>query len=250
MVDEARDAGVTLRVLGAVAFRIHSPQNISVHDALGRVLSDFDFMSYSTCRDKIEHFFEGSLKYNIVRAHMTPTLFVGRCIFIDRSGARPHVDVFLDKLEMNHIIDFKDRLELDYPTIPLAELLLEKIQIVRINEKDIKDSILLLLEHDVGEGGKETIDMERISKVMGEDWGFYYTAATNLDKIKRSLSKYEVLTDPQRSLVASRIERLREAIESYPKSLRWKLRARVGPSKRWYSEVEEVERAEHLSDLH
>jgi hypothetical protein len=246
VVDEAKNAKVILRVLGATAFRIHCPNNLGVHDALGRALSDVDFVSYSKERDKIERLFTGPLKYEAVKAAVTPGLFVGRCIFIDKSGARPHVDVFLDRLDMNHVIDFKNRLEVDYPTIPLAELLLEKVQIVHINEKDIKDTIVLLLEHDVGEGDKEMINMPRIVKIMAEDWGFYYTTTTNLNKIKSFLPKYDILTDQQRSTVASRIDKLSQAIENAPKGFRWKMRAKVGPSKKWYTEVEEVERAEHL----
>jgi hypothetical protein len=246
IADEARKANLTLRVLGATAFRIHSPNNLKVHEALGRVLSDLDFAGYSRERDNLERLFTERLGYETVRAALTPGLFVGRCIFFDKSGAKPHVDIFLDKLEMNHVIDFNGRLELDYPTIPLADLLLEKLQIVHINEKDIKDSILLLLEHAVGEGDKETINLERIAKMMAQDWGFYYTATTNLKKLETFLPKYDALTDEQRNIVASKIEKLLQGIESVPKTLRWKLRARVGPSRIWYNEVEEVERAEHL----
>ena len=130
---------------------------------------------------------------------------------------------------MNHVIDFKGRLEVDYPTIPLADLLLEKLQIVHINEKDIKDSILLLLEHDVGEGDKETINMKRITKIMAEDWGFYYTSTTNLKKIGTFLPKYTNLTDEQRLAITSKIEKLLQGIENEPKKLGWKVRARVGP---------------------
>lgn len=245
-VDEARKANLTLRVLGATAFRIHCPNSLETHDALGRELSDVDFGGYSKDRSKIESLFTGPLKYETVRAAVTPGLFIGRCIFIDKSGIRPHVDVFLDRLVMNHVVDFKSRLEMDYPTIPLAELLLEKVQIVHINEKDIKDTIVLLLEHDVGEGDKETINMPRIVKIMSEDWGFYYTTTTNLNKTKGFISKYDVLTDQQRRTVTSRIDALLQAIETAPKGWKWKTRARIGPSKKWYSEVEEVERAEHL----
>jgi len=246
IAEQARSANVLLRVLGATAFRIHCPNNLSVHDALGRALSDVDYVSYSKERDKIERLFTGPLKYEIIKAAVTPGLFVGRCIFVDKSGARPHIDVFLDRLHMNHVIDFKGRLEVDYPTIPLAELLLEKVQIVHINEKDIKDSIVLLIEHDVGEGDKETINMPRIVKIMSEDWGFCYTATNNLNKIKNSLPKYDVLTDQQRNTVSSRVDKLLDAIEKASKSFKWKMRARVGPSKKWYTQVEEVERAEHL----
>ncbi len=248
IAEEARKDNLTLRILGATAFRIHSPKNLKIHDALKRTLSDIDFASYSKERDDIERLFTGRLGFESVRAAVTPGLFVGRCIFIDNSGKRPHVDVFLDKLDFNHVIDFKGRLELDFPTIPLADLLLEKIQIVHINEKDIKDSILLLLEHDVGEGDNETISMERIVKLMAENWGFYYTSTMNLKKVEKFLTRYDTLTEEQRNTVSSRIEKLLQAIENVPKTLRWKLRARVGTSKIWYNEVEEVERAEHLRD--
>lgn len=246
--DLAKNAGVTLRVLGAAAFRIHCPNNLKVYDTLERALTDVDYVSYSKERDKIERLFTGpSLKYEPVKAAVTPGLFVGRCIFIDKSNVRPNVDIFLDKLEMNHVIDFKNRLEADYPTIPLAELLLEKMQIVHINEKDIKDTFVLLLEHDLGQGDKETINLPHIVKIMSEDWGFYYTMTTNLNKIKGFLTKYHVLTDQQRTTIASRIDKLLQAMENSPKSFKWKIRARVGPSKKWYTEVEEVERAEHLA---
>lgn len=246
IVDDARKANLTLRVLGATAFRIHSPNNLKVHDQLARAISDLDFMAYSKERRKIEQFFTEHMGYEAVRAALTPGLFAGRCIFINKSGGNSHADVFLDKLDMNHVIDFKGRLELDYPTITLADLLLEKLQIVHINEKDIKDSILLFLEHDIGETDKETINMKRIAKIMAEDWGFYYTTTTNLKKIQSFLPKYDVLKDEQRQNIGSKIEKVLLGIEQAPKSLGWKVRSKVGPSKKWYNEVEEVERAEHL----
>ena len=80
------------------------------------------------------------------------------------------VDVFFDRLDMNHIIDFKNRLELDFPTISLADLLLEKMQIVQINEKDIKDTIILLREHPVEDPDKETINANYVASLLAEDW--------------------------------------------------------------------------------
>lgn len=246
IVEEAKKANLTLRVLGATAFRIHSPNNLKIHDQLERKISDLDFMAYSKDRRKIERFFTEQMGYEAVRAALTPGLFAGRCIFINKSGGNSHADVFLDKLEMNHVIDFKGRLEIDYPTITLSDLLLEKLQIVHLNEKDIKDSILLLLEHEVGEGDREQINMKYIAKIMADDWGFYYTTTTNLKKIEASLLKYNNLTTEQRDIISSRIQKLLQGIEDEPKKLGWKIRARVGTSKKWYNEVEEVERAEHL----
>ncbi|MBS7655619.1 hypothetical protein KEJ50_03865 [Candidatus Bathyarchaeota archaeon] len=249
IVEEANKAGIILRIMGATAIRIHCSNNVPLHKALGRELTDIDFVAYSKQREKIENLFTQALKYDMVKAALTPGLFVNRCIFFDKEEKRPHIDVFLDKLEMNHIIEFKDRLEKDYPTIPLAELLLEKVQIVKINEKDIKDVMVLLLEHEVGEGDKEVINAEYIAKILSKDWGFYYTVTLNLNKVKAFLEKYEVITDEQRKIIEAKINKLLEVIEKEPKTLGWKLRAKVGPTKKWYNEVEEVERAEHLKKL-
>ncbi|MEM3732984.1 MAG: hypothetical protein QXK81_05690 [Candidatus Bathyarchaeia archaeon] len=249
MVEEANKAGIILRIMGATAVRIHCSNNVSLHKALGRELTDIDFVAYSKQREKIEKLFTQVFKYEMVKAALTPGLFANRCIFFDREGKKPHIDVFLDKLEMNHTIEFKDRLEKDYPTIPLAELFLEKAQIVKINEKDIKDLMVLLLEHEVGESDKEVINVGYIAKILSKDWGFYYTVTTNLNKVKAFLGKYEALTDEQRKIIEAKINKFLEVIEKEPKTLGWKLRAKVGPTKKWYNEVEEVERAEHLKGL-
>jgi hypothetical protein len=81
---------------------------------------------------------------------------------------------------------------------------------------------------------------------MAEDWGFYYTTTMNLKKIEAFLAKYADLTDEQRKIISSRIQKLLQGIENEPKKFGWKMRSKVGPSKKWYNEVEEVERAEHL----
>jgi hypothetical protein len=129
----------------------------------------------------------------------------------------------------------------DYPTIPLAEMLLEKLQIVQLNEKDVKDVIILLREHEVGEGDKETINSRYIAKLLSEDWGFYYTATMNLNKIKSLLADYSQLVEYDKELIEDKIDRLINAIENEPKSLGWKMRAKIGTKKQWYRKVEEIQ---------
>jgi len=153
-----------------------------------------------------------------------------------------HVDIFFNGLEMNHDVPFKDRLDIDPVTISLADMLLEKMQIVHINEKDIVDTIMLLREHEVGGPTPETIDSTYISKLMSSDWGFYYTFTTNLKKVQDSLPKYQELSDEDRKDVTAKIEKLRKIIEDQPKSMGWKVRAKVGPKSKWYRDVEEVRR--------
>jgi hypothetical protein len=159
-----------------------------------------------------------------------------RLVFVDPASER-HVDVFIEKLEMCHDIDFSDRLEIDYPTISLVDLLLEKMQIVQINEKDIIDTIMLFAEHNVGDGDKETINTTYLSGLCSKDWGLWKTVTTNLEKTKRFVYKYDAVETSLKDDVASKIDRTLDLIEKEPKSLGWKARARVGEKKKWYRDV-------------
>jgi len=163
-----------------------------------------------------------------------------RGMFVGPSG-QFIVDVFYDRLVMCHDIDFRGRLEKDYPTIPLAELLLEKLQIVQLAEKDFKDVLMLLREHRIGSSDKETINGKYIAEILSEDWGFYYTVATNIKKIK-DLTVDSKLEEGLKKEVTAKLNELLRIIEVEPKSLRWKLRAKVGSKKKWYRDIEAIER--------
>ena len=150
---------------------------------------------------------------------------------------------------MCHVVSWeKGRLEIDKLTLSLADLMLEKLQIVRINEKDIIDMMMLLREHEIGVSDDEMINGEYIARLMAKDWGFYYTASTNLSKVRLLLGEYEALSTSDRDVISAHVEDLLDRIEREPKSVGWKLRAKVGTKKQWYNDVEEVERAEHLID--
>ncbi|MEI6308399.1 MAG: hypothetical protein WCP58_02000 [bacterium] len=66
------------------------------------------------------------------------------------------MDVFYARLNFSHPVEFgripgKGRLELDFPTIALADIVLEKLQIHFINKKDLIDLILLFCGHELAE---------------------------------------------------------------------------------------------------
>ncbi|MEM2964191.1 MAG: hypothetical protein QXE22_01900 [Candidatus Bathyarchaeia archaeon] len=235
-----RKEGVTLRVMGATAIKIHCPTFSSLQESLGREISDVDFMAYSSQKDEVMRLLL-RLGYNFDRRSLMIMRYFNRYIFEDVENKR-HVDVFFDKLEMCHTIDFKERLEVDYPTISLADLLLEKLQIIKVAEKDLKDCIVLLREHNVGEHDEETINIKYISNLLSKDWGFYYTVKMNLERIKNFLNSHPTLKASDKSNILQKISLLETEIENAPKSIRWKMRAKVGPKQKWYREVEEVER--------
>jgi hypothetical protein len=237
LIESANKKGLYLRVMGAVAFRLHCPK---FGHLLGkaRAITDIDLVAYNRQIGQIEkHFLENGYE---LRVTSIASVAARRRIFYDKQNGFS-IDIFLDRLEMCHDIDFKGRLELDYPTIPLAEMLLEKLQIVQINEKDVKDVIILLREHEIGDKDEETINAKYIAKLLADDWGFYYTATTNLNKIKKLLDHYNELVENDKKLIEDKIDGLLNIIEGEPKSLGWKMRAKIGTKKQWYRKVEEIQ---------
>jgi hypothetical protein len=230
-------AGILLRVIGSLAFQLHCPQFGYLQAAMGRAYTDIDFAAYSKQTKQIQGLM-ASLGYKENRE-----VFIvseGERSIYDRPEAGLHIDVFYEKLDFCHAIYWKDRLETDSPTIPLAELLLEKMQIVQINEKDVIDTIILLLEHSLGDVDKEIINMKRVAMLCAADWGLWRTTTMNLEKVRLLAHGYSQLTDEHKAKVEAQVNEAMARLEKEPKSLAWKLRARVGDRVKWYKEVDEV----------
>ena len=130
---------------------------------------------------------------------------------------------------------------MDHPSIPLAEMLLEKMQIVQINEKDIIDTIMLLLEHPLGDHDHETVNIKRVAKLCSADWGLWRTTTMNLEKVRQLAQSYTQLTDEQKGTIDSQVKEALLLIDQEPKPIAWRLRARVGDRVKWYKEVDEVQ---------
>jgi hypothetical protein len=230
-------AHLTLRVLGALAFRTHCAQFGYLQEKMGRSYTDIDFAAYA--RDG-----KG------IRALMAGLGYAeDKEVFVVSEGSRAifenlqlhiHVDIFYEKLDFCHVIPWNGRLEMDSPTIPLAEMVLEKTQIVQINEKDVIDMIMLFLEHELGEGDHETINIKRIAKLCAEDWGLWRTVSMNLEKIDKLAQAYDTLTGEHKAHVSGQVREALRVMEAEPKSMAWRLRARVGDRVKWYKDVDEV----------
>lgn len=237
LISEAKERDITLRILGAAAIYTHCPRFNYLYERLDRRLSDIDFVSYSRFNYKIESFFKemgyvGRNRFNTIYGRT-------RLIFDDTANSR-YVDVFFDELHMSHTVGFSGRLELDYPTITLADLFLEKMQIANLNEKDIKDTIVMLREHDVGREERESVNVEYIAKQLADDWGYWFDVSRNIQKTKENIASNPKLSDEERQEVLRKLETLNRFIESEPKTVKWKMRARLGNKKKWYRDVEEA----------
>jgi hypothetical protein len=242
IISEADERKIPLRIMGGAAIRMHCPKYEWMYERLKRTPKhDMDFVTYSKFRPLTKQLFVDLGYEPYISLMLTGATGRHRQIFNDKEGNKA-IDVFLGKLEMCHVIDFEGRLEVDSPTVPLAELFLQKLQIVQLNEKDIQDTIILLMEHDIGESDKEEVNGSHVASTLAKEWGFYYTLTTNLEKVSKFLHDYETISESDKKTVTERIDKVRKMIEAAPKTMAWKMRARVGLSVKWYNVVEEVQR--------
>jgi hypothetical protein len=218
-----------LRLLGGVAVRLRSA---GLPAALEREYKDLDFATTKKASGDVAQLLR-SLGYDPHTAFNTMNS-KERLLFFDDAHGR-QVDVFVSSFRMCHEIPLERRLPAQADTVPLAELVLTKLQIVELNEKDVRDAVALFVEHDVSD--EDTgINGARIAELCGDDWGLWRTITRNLDSVGSHLPSYDV----DRDLAAARLAALQERIEAAPKSRGWRLRDKVGERKRWYELPEEV----------
>jgi hypothetical protein len=161
-----------------------------------------------------------------------------RGLFRDLENGR-QLDLFIGSFAMCHRLPIAERLHVDEATVPLAELLLTKLQIVELNEKDLRDILSLLVDHEVGNHDEDTVNGEYVAKLCAEDWGLWRTCTLNIQKASTGIEGF-ALSGEERAVLARRLDALSGQIEQMPKSRRWKLRDRIGDRVRWYEEPEEV----------
>jgi hypothetical protein len=228
IVRAAEEKGVTLRLIGGVAVCLRCPSATRVPLARRRV--DIDVVGHRKETAKIKQLFT-ELGYK--PRERFNAFQVTRLIFNDLTNSR-RVDIFLDEFEMCHKFDFKKRMELEPKTLTIADLLLTKLQIVEINEKDMKDILALLLDHEVSTvDAKDKINGAYLAKLCAEDWGIYKTFTTNLGMVPEYASRIGIDAD-QKKRALDQAEKLKALIEGAPKTMGWKMRAAVGERRRWY----------------
>ena len=230
--------GICLRLLGGLAFKITCP-NVD-HLALKRDYADIDLAVDTAGGRKLEKFlsaagYVGDRALNTLNGDR-------RQLFFDDENNR-QLDIFVGDFEMCHKIPLGDRLTINPFTVPLAELFLSKAQIVQINQKDILDLFVLLLDHAVDKIDGDRINSSIISALCARDWGLYTTVTLTMDKINTLLvNENPGLDKDEVQLIQSRIETIQQTMDTAPKTLSWKVRARIGKRMRWYEEVEEIRR--------
>jgi putative nucleotidyltransferase-like protein len=234
LLEAAGRERLPLRVLGGVAIAILARQ--SLPKPLQRTYADIDLVVKRNDGPRARTFlvalgYEPDRSFNSLHGSR-------RLLFYDLTNSR-RLDVFVGVFKMCHELDLESRLELVPLTLAPADLLLTKLQIVELNQKDLVDIVSLFYVCGVGDEARpDAIDLSRLAVVTGGDWGWYTTVSDNLARVAPAAAQLLIADDA--AVVASRVEAIRQAIERAPKSFAWKLRARVGRRLQWYELPDEV----------
>jgi hypothetical protein len=250
LVEEANRRGVYLRLMGAIGIMLNALRYKDLFLKLNRLdserkFTDIDLAAYSSQRSDVRKILEAhGFK---VDGHFL--LLHGNARMIFYHSEKKHVmDVFFDKLSFCHDVNFgsnpkKGRLHLNPITLTPTDLALEKLQIHEINEKDIKDLILLFAANEVGDTDAfGVINGKYIAEILSDDWEFWYEVNLNLKKVLSFMQKYsqeKLISVTVQNAVSNRIETLIKMIDEAPKTKNWEKRSRVGPNKKWWRDVEE-----------
>jgi hypothetical protein len=235
VAEEADQNGLPLRLLGGVAIKLRSKDGL--RPAFERDYADLDWITPKGASREAQRFFESlgyspQVRFNAIHGRE-------RLLFFDEQHDR-QVDVLIGVFRMCHEIRFGERLTLEPVTVPLAELLLTKLQIVQLNEKDVRDAFALLHGHPVEERDGDAINGAHVARLCASDWGLWRTFTANLAALEDHIDRYD-LPDESKSCIKGRVEKLLGRIEEEPKSFGWRMRAKIGDRKRWYELPEEVE---------
>ena len=255
IIDAGTDHGVVLRLTGGLAVR-HYAIDLEFAE---RDYSDIDLIGLARQAGDIGTLFAG-LGYLENASVATATLAGQRQYYKRRhsveshahmhkrahfappvAGPPPldHVDVFLDWMKMDHEIDFRGRLDINTYAIDPADLFLSKLQIQKLNEKDAHDVITLCKDVYVDfEAHPGVLDLEHVADTCARDWGLYIDVMTNIDKVVEHLADYD-LSPREGARIGRTLELAQDMMTEHAKSLRWRLRARLGKRLRWYNEIEE-----------
>lgn len=245
LVNAASERGFVMRALGGVGIRLQCRDQVGLAQRLQRVAEgapdgqefvDLDFAAYRRQRPALPRFFS-ELGYDKRRTTLA-TAISERHIYFQRAGWF-QVDVFFDKMVMEHDLELRGRLEIHPLTLCPTDLLLSKLLITHFTLKDLKDTWLLLCTHTLGRDAPHAIDLSYIARVTCRDWGFWYDVKTNLTRLKSYTPESPLLLESEKREVLAEVDAIAQAIEQQPKSLTWRARGMIGRRKQWYRPVEE-----------
>lgn len=224
LVAAAEARGITMRLLGGVAVLAHG--HGSLPEGGVREIADIDAAVAARQSRALAALLTGEgyapeSRFNALNGHR-------RMLFYGPLG---QIDVLVGTFEMCHRFQLTPRLRLEHPTLTVSDLLLTKLQIVELNEKDARDALVLIGEHELGRKEGDLINLDYLDSMTRGDWGLWRTITGTLERLKEHADGHKV---------DRKIAEISRSLEEAPKTWRWKARGRLGERVRWYVLPDEV----------
>jgi hypothetical protein len=209
-------------------------------DAAARPPNDIDLVVRHADRGKLRDWLE--LRGWVVDRDLLVAMEGERYAF-HHPDAGLDLDVFVEKLEFCHTIELDGRWERHATTIPIEDLLLQKLQVHEMEPSDVVDAAIVLATHHVepGSGDDEVIDCGYVAGLLARDWGFHRDATANLERVRRAVAGEVSLGGDGARRAEEAAVKLRETIDGTHKSMAWRMRARVGERMQWWEDVSDRE---------
>lgn len=239
LIDDARAQDLRFKLCGGLACW-QCASDFARQFALrgSRRYSDMDFAAYYTDHTRVLQLLE---RHGFAELASTATVPGVRRTKFRSPHSGLHGDVFYDALEFCHTVDIRGRIEVEEQTLPIAELLLQKLQIVKLVEKDVIDIQMLLVDHEFSVVDTHAINSPRIALLCGSDWGLHRTVTLNIAKVRAATSIALDLPNELTKRVDEQLNQLERVLREAPKSLLWRLRAIPGAHFQWYETVDDGE---------
>lgn len=235
--DDSQKIGFSVRLTGGVAIRSHCERYDYLFENFNRKYEDIDFVCLNKEEENVKQYF---INKNYALNQEVYIYSEGGRLIFENNKTKSKIEVFIDELDFCHLINLRKRFLIDYPTISLTDLLLSKMQIIDISERDFIDITILIIEHNICLSEEsEKINANYIAKLLSNDWGFYYTFETNIKKVTEFV-KNSILPNNIKLDVNNKLEHLKLIISNEEKTITWKMRSVVGSKVKWYKEVSTI----------
>lgn len=236
LIEALNDIDIMARLIGGLGIASHN--HTVVPTPLRRNYADIDLVIGKKHGSRLTKFLLGrgylaNEKFNALHG-------AKRMLFYDKFNNR-QIDVFVGSFDMCHFIELDKFLTFHKCSLAPEYLLLTKLQIIQLNQKDLIDVVRLLLMHQNKNSFASDcpgFSMKNLDDVLCMDWGWYTTVTDNLLKVQSGASK--ILDDENLKYVNTYISEILAHLNDAPKSIKWKARAVIGRNKIWYEIPEEI----------
>ncbi len=237
ILNDSKRKGFEIRLTGGLAIHLHCEKQNEMFELFRRKYADVDLVCLNKDIEKVRKYFAAQgFEIN----EEVYTFSEGKRLIFENKKTIEKLEVFVDELDFCHKIDLRERFVIDYPTISVSDLLLSKMQIVKISEKDLQDLSVLIIEHELSDNEqKDSINIKYIAKLLSKNWGFYFTFINNIKNIIEFIGNIG-LTEENKWRLIQKLNNLKNIIMSEEKNIKWKFRAFFGKRIKWYKAVSEI----------